>query len=127
MIEWVWKNAVNSKYVDLVESLNLASYVRVSVVTVPGTYAVRGSVVDFFPPEHHSPVRVDFSYGRVRLFFFDVVSQSMSKQVSSFVFSVSLAQKKEVALSDSFSGLGELFFTDGVFSWGGCLLGSFWF
>jgi len=40
--------------------LDDAGYQRVSQVGLHGDYAVRGSLVDFFPTGHRSPVRVDF-------------------------------------------------------------------
>ena len=41
-------------------NLDQAGYARVGLVSVPGDYAVRGSLVDFFPTGHALPVRVDF-------------------------------------------------------------------
>lgn len=37
-----------------------SGYQRVSQVSMPGDYAVRGSLIDFFPSGQDSPVRVDF-------------------------------------------------------------------
>jgi len=37
-----------------------SGYQRVSQVTQHGDYAVRGSLIDFFPSGHESPIRVDF-------------------------------------------------------------------
>lgn len=41
-------------------ALDQAGYTRVGLVSVPGDYAVRGSLVDFYPTGHELPVRVDF-------------------------------------------------------------------
>ena len=42
------------------DQLEDAGYQRVSQVAQHGDYAVRGSLVDFFPSGHESPIRVDF-------------------------------------------------------------------
>ncbi len=42
------------------QQLEDAGYQRVSQVSLPGDYAVRGSLIDFFPSGHDSPLRVDF-------------------------------------------------------------------
>ena len=44
---------------DLVARLLRAGYARVEVVEDPGTFAVRGAVVDLFPPVYHHPVRLE--------------------------------------------------------------------
>jgi transcription-repair coupling factor (superfamily II helicase) len=44
----------------LIERLTLAGYVRTGTVMEPGEFAVRGSLVDLFPPGRASPVRLDF-------------------------------------------------------------------
>ena len=41
-------------------ALDQAGYQRATQVSVPGDYAVRGSLVDFFPTGFDRPVRVDF-------------------------------------------------------------------
>ncbi len=41
-------------------SLEDSGYVRVPQVALHGEYAVRGSLIDFFPTGHRCPVRVDF-------------------------------------------------------------------
>jgi len=107
-----------SAYDDLLSALNGASYVRVSTVSVPGTFAVRGSVVDFFPREHHSPVRVDFSFEGVDLFVFSVDSQTTSYRIDSFVFAVSLGVEEVVEVSSFIGGLTPLSFEGGSFVWG---------
>jgi transcription-repair coupling factor (superfamily II helicase) len=45
---------------QLIERLALAGYVRSGTVMEPGEYAVRGSLIDLFPPGRSSPVRLDF-------------------------------------------------------------------
>ncbi|MGI9403498.1 MAG: transcription-repair coupling factor, partial [Hyphomicrobium sp.] len=44
----------------LAQWLALMGYVRTGTVMEPGEYAVRGGIVDLFPPGRSSPVRLDF-------------------------------------------------------------------
>jgi transcription-repair coupling factor (superfamily II helicase) len=44
----------------LMNRLRLAGYVRTGTVMEPGEYAVRGGILDLFPPGRSSPVRLDF-------------------------------------------------------------------
>ncbi len=44
----------------LIERLTHAGYIRTGTVMEPGEFAVRGSLVDLFPPGRTSPVRLDF-------------------------------------------------------------------
>ena len=45
---------------ELVDDLLLAGYERSPLVEDEGEYAVRGAVVDVFPPQSESPVRIEF-------------------------------------------------------------------
>src|ERR687898_1983360 len=45
---------------DLVERLAAASYARVDLVERRGEFAVRGGIVDVFPPTEEHPLRVEF-------------------------------------------------------------------
>lgn len=45
---------------ELVELLISASYERVERVTDPGTFAVRGELIDLFVPQHERPYRLSF-------------------------------------------------------------------
>ncbi len=44
----------------LTQRLSLMGYVRSGTVMEPGEYAVRGGIVDLFPPGRANPVRLDF-------------------------------------------------------------------
>jgi transcription-repair coupling factor (superfamily II helicase) len=44
----------------LLQRLNLAGFQRTGTVMEPGEYAVRGGIVDVFPPGRITPVRLDF-------------------------------------------------------------------
>src|SRR4051812_19793948 len=45
---------------DVVRWLELNGFMRASTVREPGDYAVRGGIVDLFPPGRDAPVRLDF-------------------------------------------------------------------
>ena len=45
---------------ELIQRLNLAGYQRTGTVMEAGEYAVRGGILDLFPPGRSSPVRLDF-------------------------------------------------------------------
>ena len=45
---------------ELIQRLNLAGFQRTGTVMEPGEYAVRGGILDLFPPGRSSPVRLDF-------------------------------------------------------------------
>ena len=45
---------------QLIQRLNLAGFTRSGAVMEPGEYAVRGGIVDLFPPGRSTPVRLDF-------------------------------------------------------------------
>src|SRR5262245_51553849 len=45
---------------QLIQRLNLAGFTRSGSVMEPGEYAVRGGILDLFPPGRSTPVRLDF-------------------------------------------------------------------
>ena len=45
---------------QLIERLSLAGFVRTGTVMEPGEFAVRGSLIDLYPPGRQTPVRLDF-------------------------------------------------------------------
>ena len=61
---------------ELVERLDQAGYLRVPLVEDPGSFAVRGDLVDIYSPLHEQPVRVELDEELVcGLRFFDPDSQ----------------------------------------------------
>ncbi len=51
-------NVVDTR--ELAEWLDRAGYMRASTVRETGEYAVRGGIVDLFPPGRENPIRLDF-------------------------------------------------------------------
>jgi transcription-repair coupling factor (superfamily II helicase) len=47
-------------FTDVVRSLADAAYARVDMVTHRGEFAVRGGIIDVFPPTEDHPIRVEF-------------------------------------------------------------------
>jgi len=68
----------------LVRALAEAGYLRVPVVEDPGTFAVRGALLDVWPPSSESPVRVEL-YGELVLSLkpFDPAEQKTRKDAAS--------------------------------------------
>ncbi len=61
---------------ELVERLDQAGYLRVPLVEDPGSFAVRGDIVDIYSPLHEHPVRVELDEELVAaLRYFDADSQ----------------------------------------------------
>jgi transcription-repair coupling factor (superfamily II helicase) len=67
----------------LVKTLSESGYLRVPVVEDPGTFAVRGALIDVWPPSSQDPVRVEL-YGDLVLSLrsFDAVEQKTSKSAA---------------------------------------------
>lgn len=45
---------------DLIDTLEASGYLRVPIAEDPGTYAVRGGLIDIYPPSAELPARVEF-------------------------------------------------------------------
>ncbi|WP_439710234.1 transcription-repair coupling factor [Demequina lignilytica] len=67
---------------DLTEALAAAAYTRVDMVERRGEFAVRGGIVDVFPPTDPHPIRVEFFGDEVEsLRFFSVADQRSLESV----------------------------------------------
>ncbi|HQH26357.1 MAG TPA: CarD family transcriptional regulator, partial [Oligoflexia bacterium] len=70
---------------DLIAVMERGGYSRSSLVEECGQYAVRGAVVDFFPPGSLNPLRVELFDDRVEsLRFFDAATQRSSGVLRQF-------------------------------------------
>ncbi|MBO0740053.1 MAG: transcription-repair coupling factor, partial [Hyphomicrobiaceae bacterium] len=66
----------------LTQRLSLAGYQRTGTVMEPGEYAVRGGILDLFPPGRSAPVRLDFFGDTLEhIKAFDVETQRTGKIV----------------------------------------------
>jgi len=69
----------------LTERLSLAGFVRTGTVMEPGEYAVRGGILDLYPPGRSSPVRLDFFGDTLEsIKAFDPETQRTGKLVQKF-------------------------------------------
>lgn len=81
---------------DLVAFLSGNGFERTDTVREAGEFAVRGGIVDLFPPQYEQPIRIDFFGDEVdSLKCFDPASQRSGEKTSSF----SLNQAAEVVLT----------------------------
>ena len=75
------------------------AYARVDLVTRRGEFAVRGGILDVFPPTEDHPVRVEFFGDELeQLRYFSVSDQ---RSLDTAVASVELTPSRELLLSDS--------------------------
>jgi len=82
---------------SLTAYLSANGYARASTVREPGEFAVRGGLVDIFPPGADAPVRLDFfgdSLETIRAF--DAASQRTTRQLTRF----DLAAASEILLAE---------------------------
>ncbi len=76
---------------QLVNALVGAGYVRADMVEGSGQFAVRGDIIDFFPPDSDNPVRVEFWGDTVdSMAYFDIMSQRRGDNVDSIGISPSV-------------------------------------
>lgn len=70
----------------LVQRLSLAGYTRTGTVMEPGEFAVRGGIVDLFPPGRQNPVRLDFFGDTLETIkAFDAETQRTSKPLRKLI------------------------------------------
>ncbi|MBC7905825.1 MAG: transcription-repair coupling factor [Rhodospirillaceae bacterium] len=95
----------------VVSFLNRNGYTRADTVMEPGEFAVRGGIIDLFPPGISEPVRLDFFGDELEsIRSFDPMSQRTTGKLSEF----SLAPVSEVLLDEGSiarfrSGYREMF------------------
>ncbi len=81
----------------LIARLSLAGYTRTGTVMEPGEFAVRGGILDLYPPGRQSPVRLDFFGDTLEsIKSFDADTQRTKKVVQK----ISLLPISEVALGE---------------------------
>ena len=95
-----WSVAVGSSDAPLeewVSYLTGAAYQRVDLVTRRGEYAVRGGIVDVFPPLLEHPIRIDFFGSEIdSVKFFSVADQRSLEEVG---WAVPLTPVREMLLT----------------------------
>lgn len=74
-----------SSHAELVAALDALGYVRTTLVEDVGQFAVRGAVIDLFPPATRNPLRVEFFGDLVEsLRFFDAGTQRTLSTISQY-------------------------------------------
>ena len=87
---------------ELIDRLSRAGYMRTGTVMEPGEFAVRGGIVDLYPPGRSSPLRLDFFGDTIEnIKAFDAETQRTMKPVQKF----SLMPVSEVAFGDAATAL----------------------
>ena len=85
-------------------------YTRVAQVFEPGEYAVRGDIIDVFPPDMQNPVRMEFFGDELDCAgTFDILTQRRTENVTDIVISPA----KEFLLTEK--SLSILFLTKKIF------------
>lgn len=60
-------------------------YIRTETVREPGEYAIRGGIIDIFPPDYKEPLRIDLFGSDVETIrIFDPLSQCSKEKIKSF-------------------------------------------
>ncbi len=99
------KSVAPGQRVDLnrfVARLSLAGYTRTGTVMEPGEFAVRGGILDLFPPGRQNPVRLDFFGDTLEsIKVFDAETQRTSKTLRKLI----LMPVSEVAFGEAATAL----------------------
>ncbi|MBO5955901.1 MAG: DEAD/DEAH box helicase, partial [Clostridia bacterium] len=79
----ILKNGEDAEPSKVVDALIAAGYVRSEMVEGEGQFALRGSILDFFPPDSKMPVRIDFWGDTIEsMAYFDIISQRRGDNVN---------------------------------------------
>lgn len=86
-------------------------YINASTVREPGEFAVRGGIVDLFPPGYESPLRLDFFGNEIEsIRVFDPLTQTTTDKIKEFRLGpISEVLLDERAIAHFRSGYRELF------------------
>lgn len=93
----------NGKEADLnkvLDALVCAGYVRADMVEGAGQFAHRGSILDFFPPDASSPVRIEFWGDTIdSMAHFDILSQRRTENADS----IKITPATEIVFDNDYS------------------------
>ncbi len=92
------KRGAEAGYDRTIAALAAAGYSRADMVEGEGQFAVRGSIVDFFPPDSPGPVRAEFFGDEVdTLNYFDPVTQRRGDDIGF----IKITPAREIIIEDA--------------------------
>ncbi len=95
---------INDKtdYDSLRAWLKESRYAQSDVVSTPGTFAIRGGIIDVFSITSHVPARINFTEDTPSLFTFDVDSQVTTGHLKSLTLVNKSGESGDISLFDIF-------------------------
>ena len=74
----------------LAKILDSSGYIRCSLVDGKGQFSIRGGIVDVFPPQFDSPIRIEYFGDEIdSIFYFDIISQRRKEKTDKASITVS--------------------------------------
>lgn len=93
----ILKSDAEAGYDRTIAALAAAGYTRSDMVEGEGQFSVRGSIVDFFPPDAPGPVRVEFFGDDVdSLTYFDPITQRRGEKIDK----MKITPAREIIIED---------------------------
>ncbi|MCR5781565.1 MAG: DEAD/DEAH box helicase, partial [Clostridia bacterium] len=93
----ILKSNAEAGYDRTIAALAAAGYTRSDMVEGEGQFSVRGSIVDFFPPDAPGPVRVEFFGDDVdSLTYFDPITQRRGEKIQK----MKITPAREIIIDD---------------------------
>ena len=98
----------NDEYLfeELILKLNDYNYEKKDFVEEAGDFSVRGGIVDLFPENYDSPVRIEFFGETIEsIREFDITTQRSLKELNSIKIGINISSEKELEESESTSNI----------------------
>ena len=90
------ESGTETEYDEFLEYLNLYDYGHEDYVEVPGTYAMRGAIIDFWSYSEKSPARIEFNGDLIETIrYFDPDSQRSLGSIETVTLAPGLANQSE--------------------------------
>lgn len=95
-------------YDEFIEYLNLIGYSKEKFVEVPGCYAIRGSIIDFWSYSEKHPTRIEFDGNFIEsIRYFDEESQRSIEKVNSVTLSSLIENSQQIETARIFDYLSD--------------------
>jgi len=98
----------NDEYLfeELILKLNDYNYEKKDFVEEAGDFSVRGGIVDLFPENYDSPIRIEFFGETIEsIREFDITTQRSLKELNSIKIGINISSEKELEESESTSNI----------------------